>query len=78
MEKVIFWIQVLNLLLEMMTKSNMEVIKRKIERLIEVEDPMKMEGGGRWFLRIKVGIISVNPLIDGFRVLGKDRSRVWA
>ena len=50
----------------MMTKRNAKVIKGKIGRLIEVEDPRLMARGERGFLRIRVGVKWGKPLIDGF------------
>ncbi|XWS30913.1 hypothetical protein CRYUN_Cryun23aG0032100 [Craigia yunnanensis] len=43
--KVVFWAQIHNLPLEMMTRNNAEKIGGKIGRLLEVEDPMKIRGG---------------------------------
>ena len=51
-----------------MKKVNVEKIRGKIGRLIEVEDPMLVEGGDREFLRIRVVMKESNPLVDGFWV----------
>ncbi|XWS68928.1 hypothetical protein CRYUN_Cryun04dG0135500 [Craigia yunnanensis] len=47
-------------------------------RLMEVEDPKLVEGGGRGFLRVKVAIKVASPLVDGFWVPRKDKERAWA
>ncbi|XWS22426.1 hypothetical protein CRYUN_Cryun29cG0033000 [Craigia yunnanensis] len=44
---VVFWAQIHNFPLKMMTKGNTEVIGGKIGRPIEVENPMSMASGGR-------------------------------
>ena len=76
--KVIFWVQIHNLPLEMMTRVNAEKIGRKIGRLVEVEDPMMVEGGGRGFLRIRVAMKVLKPLEDGFWVPRRDKDRACA
>ena len=75
--EVKFWVQVHNLPMELMTQSNAEVIGRKLGRLIKIDDQRIVEGVGRIFLRIRLGLKVEQPLVEGFWLLRKVKERSW-
>ena len=74
--EVRFWIQVHNIPLKLLTKWNLEVIRRKIWKVVEVKDPSGSLGIRWGFLRIRVGIRIENALLDGFWIPIRDNRRI--
>ena len=62
--KVDFWVLVHNLPVELMTVKNVEVIGGKLGRLIGVDEQWNVEGIGRGFLRIRLGMLMEKPFVD--------------
>ncbi|OMO71257.1 reverse transcriptase [Corchorus capsularis] len=77
-QTVSFWIQVHNLPIEMLTRSNANIIGSRMGRVIKIEDPVTSGGLGRSFLRIRIEIDAHNALVDGFWVPRKNMEKVWA
>ncbi|XWS08031.1 hypothetical protein CRYUN_Cryun41cG0042100 [Craigia yunnanensis] len=55
-KEMIFWIQLHNLLIDLLTIRDTKVIGRRIGNLVKVDEKWINEGLGRGFLRIKVGL----------------------
>ena len=54
--KILFWVQIHNVLLDLLTKANAEVIGRKLRRVVLVEDPSGESSFGRGVLKMRLGI----------------------
>ena len=76
--EICFWVQIHNMPLDLLTKKNVEVIGRKLGRIVEIEDPSGKVGFGRGFLRIRVGMEVDKALVDGFWIPRKNKERCWA
>ncbi|XVE66002.1 hypothetical protein DITRI_Ditri08aG0046500 [Diplodiscus trichospermus] len=76
-DEIEFWVQIHNLLLELMTSGNARRIGAKMGRLIMVDEGLVKEGIGRGFLRIRLGIKIEDPLIERFWIPVKDKERRW-
>ena len=76
--KVIFWIQIHKLPLELMTIHNARKIGSVLGELRSVEDPIWASGVGKSYLRIRVEIETEKPLMGGFWVLRGNKGKVWA
>ena len=58
----------------MLIKANIEVIRRKLGRVVLVEDPSSDLGFEKGFFRARLGI----GVMDGFKIPRKNRDKVWA
>ncbi|XVF23726.1 hypothetical protein REPUB_Repub13aG0064600 [Reevesia pubescens] len=67
---VLFWIQVHNLPLEMLTHQNAIKIGEVFGSVMKVKDPSWRNGKGRSFLKIRVAIDVQRPLVTGKRNYG--------
>ena len=76
--EVEFWVQIYNLPMDLMTQRNAEVIGRKLGRLVKVDDQKIVEGVGRSFLRIRLGIKVDEALMEGFWLPREVKERSWA
>ncbi|XVF23892.1 hypothetical protein REPUB_Repub13aG0078800 [Reevesia pubescens] len=75
---MLFWIQVHNVMYEMLTKSNATIIGKKIGMVVEVDDPLRMVDIMRGFLRFKARISVHKLLVIGFWILRKGEDRIWS
>ena len=61
-----FWVQIHNLLVELLTKRNAELIGKQIGKIKKVEDPLLSGGVARNYLRVRVEVRVDMALIPGF------------
>ncbi|OMO52011.1 reverse transcriptase [Corchorus capsularis] len=73
-----YWVQIHNLPIEMLTRSNGELIGKNLGIVKAVEEPISSGGLGRSFLRIRLGIEVCKPLVPGFWVPRRNKEKVWA
>ena len=50
----------------------------RIRKVVKIEDLNAKMGINRGYLRMKVGLRMDRPLLEGFWVLMKEKSRIWA
>ncbi|OMO83330.1 hypothetical protein COLO4_22586 [Corchorus olitorius] len=72
-----FWVQVHKLPIEMITRSNADIIGSKLGRIIHVEEPITAGGLGRNFLRIRIELCVDNALVSGFWVPRRNLEKIW-
>ncbi|CAL5376913.1 unnamed protein product [Camellia sinensis] len=71
-----FWVQVHGLRIDKMTRAHGEVIGNRIGRLVEVETPTTGLLLHRNFLRLRVEVDVLKPLLQGFILHRRDNTRL--
>ena len=64
--------------MDLLTKVNAEVIRRKLGRIVEVEDQSGKVRFERGFLQMRFGLEIDKALVDGFWIPRKNKGRCWA
>jgi hypothetical protein len=75
--KAAYWVQVHNLPLELMTVENARNIGASLGELLEVDTPFNLKLARKGFLRFRVVLNLLNPLILGFTHHRPPKAPLW-